>query len=334
MTNKGSRQGYSSNQIPKHPQFFKRVFCANAGGADVAFKGNRSITETPVKAVLYRGTGKNKKQIDYAEATVSVVEPLDNANDIIAKSDMKILWAPNLTYSSQALKRGQLATAIGEVGNWWCISWNDGTYGFVPKSGEELDNKTIIWYYLKNNLPGLAPNGSLSSTIKIDDRHVAAIMGNMQHESGFSPTNAEDYNWDRIMGFSPYRTHNPEYIPNYSDTDGVGWGLIQWTYNTRKSGLRLYAASKGKSVGDLITQLEYLVLECTGKPRGILYTNNSPTGEINYGDINQPYIDFLNINNLNAATEHFYLNIEISRAGSLLIRQGYAAEILAWRGGN
>lgn len=41
-------------------------------------------------------------------------------------------------------------------------------------------------------------------------------------------------------------------------TDKVGYGLCQWTSSGRKTGLLEYAKSKGKSVGDLQIQLEWI----------------------------------------------------------------------------
>ncbi len=43
--------------------------------------------------------------------------------------------------------------------------------------------------------------------------------------------------------------------------DGVGYGLAQWTYWSRKQGLFKYAYSRGESVGDEETQVDYLVQE-------------------------------------------------------------------------
>ncbi|WP_300821486.1 phage tail tip lysozyme [uncultured Oscillibacter sp.] len=45
--------------------------------------------------------------------------------------------------------------------------------------------------------------------------------------------------------------------------DGAGYGLAQWTNWSRKKNLLAYAKSKGKSVGDLEMQLEFLLMELT-----------------------------------------------------------------------
>lgn len=43
--------------------------------------------------------------------------------------------------------------------------------------------------------------------------------------------------------------------------DAVGYGLCQWTYKTRKLGLRNYARDFGKSVGDESIQIEFCLWE-------------------------------------------------------------------------
>ena len=84
---------------------------------------------------------------------------------------------------------------------------------------------------------------------------VAAIMGNLMAESSLNPANATGKN----------KTEN--YVADADSgkidfvNDGVAFGLVQWCYRTRKQGLIDYARSKSASVGDLTTQLEYLVKE-------------------------------------------------------------------------
>lgn len=110
------------------------------------------------------------------------------------------------------------------------------------------ENAKIIWDFLLNQ--GFNKIG------------VSAIMGNLQCESGFLPNNLQnDYNNAFGMTDEVYTAS----VDNGSYTnfvnDSAGYGLAQWTYWSRKQGLLNYAKSKGKSVGDLNTQLEFLVKE-------------------------------------------------------------------------
>ena len=70
---------------------------------------------------------------------------------------------------------------------------------------------------------------------------IAGIMGNLHGESGFDNTVNEDH-----------------VQKEFDVNDGVGVGIAQWTYPKRKQDLLNYANSKGTSVYDLETQLEFL----------------------------------------------------------------------------
>lgn len=143
--------------------------------------------------------------------------------------------------------------------------------------------KKYIAEYLQENLEGC------------DAMHAAAIMGNMQEESGFSPL--------KLQG-DPADLYNPEYIEKYNIHDNDGWGLIQWSYYSRKEGLFTYAEEKREAsdnpekslLGDMDTQLEYLTLELSEG-----------------GVCERGYKKFLEIKTLDEATDYFC--IEIERAG-------------------
>lgn len=142
------------------------------------------------------------------------------------------------------------------------------------------DREDYIWNYLENNLPGNDGNN-------ISDLHLSAIMGNIYVETAgsFDPMNAQD-------GCGWSGSHNPEYIDVYDAYDSVGWGLVQWTFYTRKENLLNYAGSATK-VGDMDIQLEYLVYELT---------------QDSYYSLQ--YQEFLNQTDLSYATQFFCENIE------------------------
>lgn len=86
----------------------------------------------------------------------------------------------------------------------------------------------------------------------------SAFMGNIESESGFSPTNLQDTSVKGSHG-----TDNSWYIAEYNRNGGSGWGLLQWTFRTRKDALWLLADERGTDVGDMITQLDFLYKEVT-----------------------------------------------------------------------
>lgn len=94
----------------------------------------------------------------------------------------------------------------------------------------------------------------------------AGLMGNLSAESGLVSI--------RLQGdFTEGYWKSQEYTDNvdsgeisryqfvHNGPGGGGYGLAQWTFHTRKAALYDYAESQGKSVGDLKTQLEFLMIE-------------------------------------------------------------------------
>lgn len=47
--------------------------------------------------------------------------------------------------------------------------------------------------------------------------------------------------------------------------DSAGYGLAQWTYWSRKQAMLAFHQSKNKSIGDLQTQLEFLIKELSDR---------------------------------------------------------------------
>lgn len=101
------------------------------------------------------------------------------------------------------------------------------------------------------------------------DIGVAALMGNMTHESGLIP--------QRVQGdFSSGYNTSIEYTNNVNNKtisehdfvrngpSGGGYGLCQWTYYTRKQELYDWTVKKGISVGSLDGQLNFCIGELLG----------------------------------------------------------------------
>lgn len=106
----------------------------------------------------------------------------------------------------------------------------------------------IIWDFLKKE--------------GFSDFGVAGLMGNLDAESALRPNNLQD------TYSKKFKLSDAEYtakVDNGTYTDFVhdeaGYGLAQWTYQSRKQNLLDYAKSQRKSIGDLTMQLEFLVKE-------------------------------------------------------------------------
>lgn len=106
----------------------------------------------------------------------------------------------------------------------------------------------IIWDFLKKE--------------GFNDYGVAGLMGNLDAESGLRPNNLQD-TYSRKFGLSDIQYTQKVDNGTYTNfvKDEAGYGLAQWTYWSRKQNLLNYAKAKGKSIGDLEMQLEFLCKE-------------------------------------------------------------------------
>ena len=109
-------------------------------------------------------------------------------------------------------------------------------------------NEERIWNYL--TAAGMTACGA------------AGLMGNLYAESGLIPTNLQN-TYEKKLGYTDaaYTAAVDSGAYDNFAKDGAGYGLAQWTYHTRKAALLAFAKAAGKSVGDLETQLAFLVKE-------------------------------------------------------------------------
>ena len=114
--------------------------------------------------------------------------------------------------------------------------------------GETTPEK--IWNFLKSK--GLSSCGA------------AGLMGNLYAESGLNPQNLQN-SYEKKLGHTDASYTAAVDNGSYGNfaRDGAGYGLAQWTYHTRKAALLEYAKAAGKSIGDLETQLGFLMKELT-----------------------------------------------------------------------
>ncbi|MBD5463049.1 MAG: hypothetical protein HDR24_08345 [Lachnospiraceae bacterium] len=134
-----------------------------------------------------------------------------------------------------------------------------------------------IWNFLKTEIG--------------NDYGVAGLMGNLRAESGLNPQNLENLCERRL------KEAGKSYCTDEAFTSAVdngtigreeflhplpnkqyGYGLAQWTSAGRKAGLYDLAKSRGKSIGDLETQLEFLCYELRSSYKSVLSILKSATG--------------------------------------------------------
>ena len=90
---------------------------------------------------------------------------------------------------------------------------------------------------------------------------VAALMGNLFAESSFNPLCANNVKKKTGMTNEQYTAAvNDNKYTNFV-SDSIAYGIAQWCYKTRKQALLSWAKAHNKSIGDLQTQLEFLLNE-------------------------------------------------------------------------
>ena len=119
---------------------------------------------------------------------------------------------------------------------------------------ERKTKERIIWDFLVD---------------RIENKYgAAALMGNLYAESGLR-SNVLEYKWQSSMGIDSdgYTTGvDSSRYGNFS-SDRAGYGLAQWTLQSRKEKLLNFAKENNTSISDLSTQLEYLWMElCSDYP--------------------------------------------------------------------
>ncbi|WP_338145576.1 phage tail tip lysozyme [Flavonifractor plautii] len=120
-----------------------------------------------------------------------------------------------------------------------------------------ISTEKRIWDYLK--AAGLNDYGS------------AGLMGNLYAESGLSPTNLQN-SYEKKLGYTDedYTAAVDNGIYTNFVKDSAGYGLAQWTYWSRKQALLAFCKAAGASIGDLDTQLAFLMKELSEGYRGVL----------------------------------------------------------------
>lgn len=92
----------------------------------------------------------------------------------------------------------------------------------------------------------------------------AGVMANLDPESGLDPHNLQN-SYETLYGYTDESYTNAVDSGAYSRyqfmNDQAGYGLAQWTYWTRKRDLYDLVKERGTSIGDLESQLIYLLRE-------------------------------------------------------------------------
>lgn len=113
-----------------------------------------------------------------------------------------------------------------------------------------MTNEKKIWSYLMQEIAN--PFG------------VAGLMGNIKAESNFDPCNLQN-SYEKKFGYTDdtytQAVDNGEYTRDQFCNDHAGYGLCQWTYWSRKQSLYDTLKRYDASIGDLFSQLSFMIDE-------------------------------------------------------------------------
>lgn len=127
-----------------------------------------------------------------------------------------------------------------------------------------MANDERIWQFLKS--------------YGLNDYGAAGLMGNLYAESGLNPQNLQN-TYEKKLGYSDASYTAAVDNGFYSDFvhDSAGYGLAQWTFWSRKQALLNHCKAAGASIGDLDTQLSFLMKELSEGYSGVLSTLRNAT---------------------------------------------------------
>ena len=151
---------------------------------------------------------------------------------------------------------------MGDLASKVTAALNAGTDTTSPETDNSQDNTPAV----DVNDPEKTIWNTLQTAIG-NAYGTAGLMGNLYAESALKPGNLQNTG-NNALGMTDEQfvaaVDSGEYSADKFIHDGYGMGLAQWTYYTRKQALLNFVKAAGKSIGDLETQLAFLLQEIKG----------------------------------------------------------------------
>lgn len=100
---------------------------------------------------------------------------------------------------------------------------------------------------------------------------IFGLFGNLYAESGMKPGNLQNSS-EKKLGLTDEAYTSAVDSGNYKNFvhDSAGYGLAQWTYWSRKEAMLAFHQAKGASIGDALTQAEFLYKELSEGYKSVL----------------------------------------------------------------
>lgn len=184
----------------------------------------------------------------------------DKTLNYIPQADEMVLTV-HRWYANKSCPGDWMYARMGDLASKVTAALNTGADTTPPEMENSQDNSPIdvadpektIWNTLQ------AAIGNAYGT--------AGLMGNLYAESALKPGNLQNTG-NKALGMTDEQfvaaVDSGEYSADEFIHDGYGMGLAQWTYYTRKQALLNFVKAAGRSIGDLETQLAFLLQEIKG----------------------------------------------------------------------
>ena len=172
-------------------------------------------------------------------------------------------------------------------------------------------------------------NSDIGNLVGNDDEGIAGMLGNMQWESGVSPTRIQSLSADETANSTS--AEMDDYFAACPESRyGPGMGLIQWETNycgiesggPRFDSLTAWAKSTGKDRWKLETQLEWLTFEMGLEPAPAGTDVWVATASYSIGN-QETFEAAMRGNSIEEAVEHFERSVE--RAGDVRMSERVSA---------
>lgn len=165
-------------------------------------------------------------------------------------------------YANKSCPGDWMYARMGDLASKVTAALNGGTDTTPPETDNSQDNTPAV--------DVTDPEKTIWNTLQaaISNAYgTAGLMGNLYAESALKPGNLQNTG-NKALGMTDEQfvaaVDSGEYSADKFIHDGYGMGLAQWTYYTRKQALLNFVKAAGKSIGDLETQLAFLLQEIRG----------------------------------------------------------------------
>ena len=252
-------KGYKETDGGTRPEFFTDMMNKLGTGSNRLHNQDEitnSLKQGQPVILMGKDSRGETKQNPYAENPHYVTATgIDRKGNIIVQDPES--YTPNKRYkASDILNKSTIAIGTGRS--------KKRLYGRSRSTINRVANKIITRIprmygrsrYGRGSDMGAEIFDYLHKGIGLSTIATAGIMGNMKAESGLMP--------DRVQGDGIITA------PEITIDGKTGYGLCQWTFESRQQGLYDFAQARGTSTSDMKTQCDYMMQEIEQSHAGLI----------------------------------------------------------------